>query len=226
MTLIPAYIPTHLNVQADYLSWDQLLPEWHLLPHVAHAAFFLLGLPELDLLASSHSTQCQHYFTLEIPLPLGALGLNALSHPWTFQVSYVFHPPALVPLVLSKFLAEHVNGQFRHLILVASCWMKAPWLPTILNMLADIPQQCPTIKDLIMDASVGQALKGLQYLHLTLWQLSDVCYADRGSLPQSVRQWWGETRASISKVYSSAGENGQVGMLNTVYQSLPSLPLN
>ena len=31
ITLIPAYIPTHLNVEADYLSQDWLLPEWHLL---------------------------------------------------------------------------------------------------------------------------------------------------------------------------------------------------
>ena len=41
ITLIAAYIPTHLNVEADYLSWDQLLPEWHLLPQVAHAPFHL-----------------------------------------------------------------------------------------------------------------------------------------------------------------------------------------
>ena len=121
--LIPAYIPAHLNVEADYLSWDWLLPEWHLLPQVAHAAFCLLGLPEVDLLASSHSTQCQHYYTLESPLPLGALGLNAFSHSWTFQVSYLFPPPALVPLVLPKFLAEHVNSQLRHLILVVPCWI-------------------------------------------------------------------------------------------------------
>ena len=46
-----------------------------------------------------------------------------------------FPPPALVPLVLSKFLTEHVKGQLRHLILVAPCWMEAPWLPTGLNML-------------------------------------------------------------------------------------------
>ena len=26
ITLIPAYIPTHLNVEADYLSWGWLLP--------------------------------------------------------------------------------------------------------------------------------------------------------------------------------------------------------
>ena len=173
--LIPEYIPTHINVEADYLSKDWLLPEWHLLPQVAHAAFCLWSLPEVDLLASSHSTQCQHYYTLETPLPPGALVLNAFSHPWTFQVSYVFPPPALVPLVLSKFLEEQVNGQLRHLILVAPFWKETPWLPTILNMLADVPQQCPFVKDHVMDVLVGQALKGLQYLHLTLWQLSDVC---------------------------------------------------
>ena len=32
ITLLPAYIPTHLNVEADFLSRDHLLPEWHLLP--------------------------------------------------------------------------------------------------------------------------------------------------------------------------------------------------
>ena len=155
ITLLPAYIPTHLNVEADYLSQDWLLLEWHLLPGVAQAAFHLWGLPQVDLLASSHSTQCKHYFTLETPLPLGALGLNAFSHPWTFQVSYVFPPPALVPLVLAKFLAEHVNGQLGHLLLVAPCWMEAPWLPTVLNMLADVPRWHPLVKDLVMDVSVG-----------------------------------------------------------------------
>ena len=139
ITLLPAYILTHLNVEAYYLSCDWLLLEWHLLHQVAQAAFHLWGLPEVDLLASSHSTQCQHYFTLETPLPLGALGLNAFSHLWKFQVSDMFPPPALVPLVLFKFLAEHVNGQLRHLLLMAPCW----------------------IKDLFMDVLVGQALKAL-----------------------------------------------------------------
>ena len=35
ITLIPAYIPTHLTVEADYLSQDWMLLEWHLLPQVA-----------------------------------------------------------------------------------------------------------------------------------------------------------------------------------------------
>ena len=89
---------------------------------MAQAAFHLWGLPEVDLLVSSHSTECQHYYTLESPLPLGAFRLNAFNHHWPFQVGYKFPPPALVPLVLSKFLAEHVNGQLRQLILVVPCW--------------------------------------------------------------------------------------------------------
>ena len=40
-----------------------------------------------------------------------------------FQVCYVFPPPALIPLVLSKFQGEHIASQFKLLILVALCWM-------------------------------------------------------------------------------------------------------
>ena len=143
-----------------------------------------------------------------------------------FQVSYVFPPPALVPMVLSKFLAEHVKGQLRRFFLVAPCSMEAPWLPIVLNMLADIPQWCPIINDLIMDVLVGQALKGLPYLHLTLWLLSNVCYADKGSLPQSVRQWWGQLEHLCQRSTSSVGRNGLVGVLNRVYQTMPPLLLN
>ena len=135
----------------------------------------------------------------------------------------MFPPPALVPLGLSMFRAEHDKGQLRHLILVAPCWMEDPWLPTVLNMLADIPQWCPIIKYLIMDVSIGQALKGLQYLHLTLWLLSNVCCGDRGSLCQSIRQWWGQLEHLCQRSTSSVERNGQVGVLNRVYQTMPSL---
>ena len=74
ITLIPAYSPTHPNVQANYLSQGQLLLEWHFLPHIAQVAFQLWGLPEVDLLASSLTSQCQHYYTLEMLLSLGPWG--------------------------------------------------------------------------------------------------------------------------------------------------------
>ena len=205
ITLIPAYILTHLNVEANYLSPNQMPPEWHLLPQVAQAAFHLWGLPEVDLLEPSHSTQCQYYYTLKSLLPLGALVLNAFNHPWMFHVSYMFSP-ALVPLVLSKFLVEYVKGQCRHLNLVAPCWMEAFWLPTVLNMFTDIPWWCPIIKDLVVDVSAGQVLKGQPYLHLTLWLLSNVCCADRGSLPQSVRWWQEQPKCLCQRTTSSVGK--------------------
>ena len=219
INLLPAYIPTHLNVEADYLFWDWLLLEWHLLPQVAQVAFHLWGLPEVDLLASSHCTQCQHYFTLETPLPLGALGLNAFSHLWMFQVSYVFPPLALVPLVLSKFLGEHVNGQLRHLILAAPCWMEVPWLPIILNMLADVPQQYPIIKDLIINILVGQALKGLQYLHLNPLAAQQCVLHKQGFSSSVCQAVAGATQTSTSRVYQQCwkewtGWCGQQGLPN------------
>ena len=109
ITLIPAYIPTHLHVEAYYLSLGWMLQVWHLLPQMAQAAFHLWGLQGVDLLASFHTTQCQCYYTLESSLPLGALELNAFKHPWMFQVSYVYPPPTLIHLILSKSLAEHVK---------------------------------------------------------------------------------------------------------------------
>ena len=77
--------------------------------------------------------------------PYGGLGVECFQLSLDISVSYVFPPLALVPVVLSTFLAEHVSGQLRWLILVAPCWMGAPWLPTILNMLADVPQWCPIV---------------------------------------------------------------------------------
>ena len=45
----------------------------------------------MDMLASSCSNQFQCDYSLESPLHLGALGLNAFNHLWAYQVSYVFH---------------------------------------------------------------------------------------------------------------------------------------
>ena len=104
--------------------------------------------------------------------------------------------------------------------------MQAPWLPTVLNMLEDILQWCPIIKDLIMDVLVGQVLRSLQYLHLTLWLLSNVCYADgfSSSVCQVVA---GATQTFTSKVYQQcwkewAGQCAQQGLTNNAI-SAPKL---
>ena len=67
-------------------------------------------------------------------------------------MDYVF-PAALVPLVLFKFLAECDTGQLKLLIPVVPCLMEAPWLATVLNMLAYVPHWCPIVKDFTIDLS-------------------------------------------------------------------------
>ena len=64
------------------------------------------------------------------------------------------------------------------------------------------------------------------YLHLTLWLINNICYADKGCLPQSVRQWQGQLKHLHQGPTSSAGRSGPVGVLNKVYQTMQSLPLN
>ena len=148
---------------------------------------------EVALLAFSSTSQCKHYYTLENPLLLGALGLTAFNHPWIYQVSYIFLVSTSVPLVLSRFLAEHVTHQFRPLVVVAQCWFEASQLSTFLNISEYIPHQFNIVKDLIRDVLVGQVLMGLPLLQLTLWLLRDTFCANKGYLHQSHRQWWGDS---------------------------------
>ena len=79
ITLIPAYIPTHLNVEADYLSQNWLLLEWHLLPQVAQTAFCLWGLPEVDLLTSFSFYSVPALFHLGNSTTFGGLGVECLQ---------------------------------------------------------------------------------------------------------------------------------------------------
>ena len=112
----------------------------------------------------------------------GVLGFECLQPSLDISGMLYVPPPTFLPLVQSKLLAEHVKGQLRLLILVALCWMEVPWFTTVLNILANVLWQCPIIKDPIMDVLVGHMLKGLPYLHLTLWLLREMCVAQTGVL--------------------------------------------
>ena len=82
------------------------------------------------------------------------------------------------------------------------------------------------LKNLIMDVLVVPVFEGLQSLHITLWLLRDVCYADKGTLPQSARQWLGSLEYLQQKYTSSAGKNGLIGVLQRVFHTMPCLLLN
>ena len=104
--------------------------------------------------------------------------------------------------------------------------MEAPWLPTVLNMLEDIQQHCPVIKDLFMDVLVGHGFKGVPYLHFTHWVLRDMCCTDRGCLLQYVRKWWGKLGCLEQRSTSNVGKNAEVGVFERMYQAMPYLLFN
>ena len=207
---LPAFLPTHLNVKAGYPreGWFQ-------------SDTFLIADKSLNLGVNWRWIYChENNYILENPLPLGTVGLNACNDPNTF--SYVFPPPALVPLVLVKFLAEHVTGWFRHLILVAHHWMEATWLPIVLNLLLGITHCCPVVQNLVMDVSLDQVLKGLPSLQLIL--AAQRCVLCRKGFSSFCRAVTEATQVSITKIRSDTKRNGSVGVLQTVYRMMPFCP--
>ena len=72
-SLIPAYISTNLNVEADCLAQGRLVLEWHLLPHIAQAVF-KLGVIQRWICWHPHKPiNFDIIHMMENLLPLGAL---------------------------------------------------------------------------------------------------------------------------------------------------------
>jgi hypothetical protein len=55
LRLLPAYIPSEENVQADTASRFQLVPDWHLALRVFHQISALRVPPQIDLFTSRQS---------------------------------------------------------------------------------------------------------------------------------------------------------------------------
>ena len=107
ITLLPAYIPTHINVEADFLSWIGCFQS---------GTFSLRWLRQLFTFGAFQSGPPGIFSFYSMPALFhfgnstasGGLGVECLQPSLEISVSYVFPPPALVPLVLSKVLAEYV----------------------------------------------------------------------------------------------------------------------
>jgi hypothetical protein len=93
LRLLPAFIPSEENVQADAASRFQLVPDWHLAPTVFLQISSLWGPPQIDLFASCQSTQTLHFMSWRAADAPGAI--NALSMRWEFHAGLPFpsHSP-------------------------------------------------------------------------------------------------------------------------------------
>ena len=88
--------------------------------------------------------------------------------------------------------------------------MEAPWLPTVLNILEDIPCQCPMVKHLIRDVLVDKVPQGLSSLHLTFGCSKTHLFETR-VLFLSLSSGNGLTQKCITDVYQHCT---QVGVQN------------
>ena len=120
ITSIPAYIPTCLNVEANYLSlWSV---ESSVAPAFSHSSGFVSSLGSVI----GGSVGILLYQSMSVLLHLGmssisgCLGVECFNQPWIYQAKYV-SSFSFSSLVLSTFLKKCVTGQFRHLIQVAPC---------------------------------------------------------------------------------------------------------
>jgi hypothetical protein len=63
LRILPAFIPSEENVQADAALRFQLVPDWHLAPTVFHQILSLWGPPQIDLFASRQSAQTLRFMS-------------------------------------------------------------------------------------------------------------------------------------------------------------------
>ena len=101
ITFIPAYLPTHLNVGADYLRvlW---FPSGTCSSHSAGCILSVGSTGGAPVWFLKHQLMSA-LLQLGMSSPIGALGLNPFDDLWAYHVSYMFPPLALVLLVPSKF---------------------------------------------------------------------------------------------------------------------------
>ena len=130
--------------------------------------------------------QCQQYYTLENPLPLGALGLNTFNHSWTSGELCVFFS------CISSPSSVQVSGRSCHSsaqISYASGTLldggsfssySSQYFGRHSSMVSKNKKSYPGCFSRLV-------LKGMQSLHLTLWLFRDMCCADKGSLSWSFR---------------------------------------
>ena len=127
-------------------------------------------------------------------------------------------------LIISKFLAEHSTGQFKFLIPNVPYWVQVSWLPTVLNMLEDIPHQCPLIENCIRDA-LFRLSRQWSVIAVFIPLAAQRCVVQTRALflCQAVV---GVTQVSTTKVADNAGMNGQVGIPKGLNETMSFLSQN
>ena len=119
ISILPVYISSEENLQADAASRLQSIPDWRL-PRVLFSRLTSVwGEPEIDLFATKESAQVERFFAWNDEEDAEAI--DALAREWNFTLAYAFPPPQLIPRVVKVS-----TGQF---ILITPFWPAQKWFP-------------------------------------------------------------------------------------------------
>ena len=127
ITITTEYLPGHVNVTADWESWNFHKCDWKLSPQVFAKICQKLGTPSITFFTSRMSHQLLIYMAWNPDL--GSQATNAMYQPWAKIFPYAFPPFSLIPWVLSKLRKEGII-----IILVAPTWESQGWYSVVLIM--------------------------------------------------------------------------------------------
>ena len=164
LRIMPAFIPSEENLQADAASRFQLLPDWHLDPLIFRMISSLWGPPQIDLFASLQSAQTTRFMSWRAADSPEAI--DALSMRWDFELAYLFPPIPLLKRVVRKL--ELSRGVF---LLVTPYWEAQTWFASLQALRVLEVRRLPFHDNLVVDLSTGEPPPSLERLFLVVWKI-------------------------------------------------------
>jgi hypothetical protein len=153
--LLPAFISSEENLQADAASRFHLVPDWHLAPTVFHQMSTLWGLPQIDLFASRQSAQTQRFYSWRAADAPEAI--DALSLRWDFALAF-------------SLLFPFSRGLFGSWSCPGGRFFSSPLIGKLSLQVEDV--RCLLFSDdLIIDLTTGEPHPNLERLFLVVWKI-------------------------------------------------------
>jgi hypothetical protein len=163
LRILPAFIPSEENLQADAASRFQSLPDWHLSLDVFLQIAVLRGLPQIDLFASRQSAQTIRFFSWDAADSPEAI--DALSQIWDFGLAFLF-PPIPLRSVVRKL--ERSRGTF---LLITPYWDAQTWFASLQALHVVDVRRLSFSDDLIVNLTTGVPPPNLERLFLVVWTI-------------------------------------------------------
>jgi hypothetical protein len=152
LRILPAFIPSEENLQADAAWRFQLVPDWHLDPRVFHQISSLWGTPQIDLFASRQSAQTTRFMSWRAADSPEAI--DTLSMRWNFGLAFLFPPIPLLKRVVRKL--ELSRGAF---LLVTPYWEVQSWFASLQALPILEVRRLPFHDALVVDLTKGNPLR-------------------------------------------------------------------